>query len=70
MLNTALIGKYENYDDKFKVNESKETYLQEKEAYLQTFNNLNKENEEDKNLNKATPKNDFSELYVLIRSFK
>ena len=40
----------------------KETYLQEKEAYLQTFNNLNKENEEDKNLNKATPKNDFSEL--------
>ena len=62
LLNTALIGKYENYDDKFKVNESKETYLQEKEAYLQTFNNLNKENEEDKNLNKATPKNDFSEL--------
>ena len=60
LLNTALIGKYENYDDKFKVNESKETYLQEKEAYLQTFNNLNKENEEDKNLNKA--KNDFSEL--------
>ena len=62
LLNTALIGKYENYDDKFKVNESKETYLQEKEAYLQTFNNLNKENEEDKNLNKATPKNDFLEL--------
>ncbi len=62
LLNTALIGKYENYDDKFKVNESKETYLQQKEAYLQTFNNLNKENEEDKNLNKATPKNDFSEL--------
>ena len=62
LLNTALIGKYENYDDKFKVNESKETYLQEKEAYLQTFNNLNKENEEDNNLNKATPKNDFSEL--------
>ena len=62
LLNTALIGKYENYDDKFKVNESKETYLQEKEAYLQTFNNLNKENEEDKNLNKATPKNDFSQL--------
>ena len=62
LLNTALIGKYENYDDKFKVNESKETYLQEKEAYLQTFNNLNKENEEDKNLNKATHKNDFSEL--------
>ena len=62
LLNTALIGKYENYDDKFKVNESKETYLQEKEAYLQTFNNLNKKNEEDKNLNKATPKNDFSEL--------
>lgn len=62
LLNTALIGKYENYDDKFKVNESKETYLQEKEAYLQTFNNLSKENEEDKNLNKATPKNDFSEL--------
>ena len=62
LLNTALIGKYENYDDKFKVNEIKETYLQEKEAYLQTFNNLNKENEEDKNLNKATPKNDFSEL--------
>ena len=63
LLNTALIGKYENYDDKFKVNESKETYLQEKEASLQTFNNLNKENEEeDKNLNEATPKNDFSEL--------
>ena len=66
LLNTALIGKYENYDDKFKVNESKETYLQEKEAYLQTFNNLNKENEEDKNLNKATPKNDFSELNTFM----
>ena len=59
LLNTALIGKYENYDDKFKINESKETYFQKEEASLNnlsTFESTNKSEE----ISKATPKEDFS----------
>ena len=54
LLNTALIGKYESYDDKYKINESRETYLEKEEASKNTII---------ENVNKATPKeNDLSSI--------
>ena len=54
LLNTALIGKYESYDDKYKINESREAYLEKEEVSKNTII---------ENLNEATPKeNDLSSI--------
>lgn len=70
MLNTALIGKYENQDNKFKINETKEVYLEKKEASLPVFESINKENKEEvKNKAEATPKNNLTEDNISESSF-
>ncbi len=70
LLNTALIGKYENQDNKFKINETKEVYLEKKEASLPVFESINKENKEEvKNKAEATPKNNLTEDNISESSF-
>ena len=70
LLNTALIGRYENQDNKFKINESKEVYLEKKESSLPVFESINKENKEEvKNKAEATPKNNLTEDNISESSF-
>ena len=70
LLNTALIGRYENQDNKFKINESKELYVEKKESSLPVFESINKENKEEvKNKAEATPKNNLTEDNISESSF-